>query len=1121
MTTPDPRQPGHLDAPPPRDDAGRVDYRAMYDEYWSRDDRWGSDSFADADEIVQDILATCGGGRTLDVGCGMGVLVRTLLREGVDAHGVDIAARPVESASALAPGRFGVASILDLPFEDNAFDTVLSTDVLEHIDEDDVPRALGELARVARRSVFVRLATTPDRDRRWHLAIRDRAWWEERFFEAGLSRHPLAQRLVSFEAIDHEPWQITLLLEKTPAIQPPRGLDVNLERYRDIPRERSRAAEAASERMLRAAAMTRPGDTVLDLSSGLGWSSAILAHASQASRIIGLEAHEAVTEAARARNASLGGLVEHRVGTPDDLSFLADRSAHAIVAMDLFDQLSDRAIAEIRRVLTPSGRLIVGGRPGAHAIDALLARLGAGFLPERAWAQQLGRDGGDTPRRTTLRSPAPDGTLEDPDDADRVLVVLARDPIAADKRGYRETSYPDLSAVEGFHVGNYARDHDNPWLLPAMISMGMRSPERTLVESIATRALETARPGSPDEGAALCVLAYRLLEDADATPAEMASLLDRLDDFDQRAEDSPHGWRWRISNRYARGLLLLARGEHSPARDAFLACAELDVLRFSPLLASKTCDALFLAGLIDAGAGERDAARAHWRRALDEAHRVLHADWLNVWGDPDTPMPFGLPDLATLVELASRCANALLWLDDWDRRPGLAWTKSHHRTLADHRRRVERLTEIRTWLDRERGRLRTAYQRQRDHTDKLAAQRDALLETRTRLEERLDHLQRTLDQRAEALEQQGATLDRLSAAREELKRFADRQGETIADLRGTIASLTSRFDELRAANEELRARLHASSGATRGSVEALRARLEASEQARRELLDAVERKDDAIASLRQRLESGDAIARRDDAIARRDEAIVRRDETIAALSSRIESLANELASIRAGSGDAIAAHRQMIERLQSALDASQQARAWLESQRDATRERADRLAERHPALLESIDRIGRANETLREQIDRLASAREWLERQRAAAEEHAARTAEHAAALAHAAEARQQQVERLHELLARRNDEHAALRERLGEAGERIRHLAAALAERDQRLAAFAADAARVREALRWNAEQRRSLLARLESTHEHTPAASAERAGDPNDRPASTTDAPDTRAEPARASDL
>ncbi len=188
------------------------DYARMYDEYWSRPDRWQSHSFKDPEPIVDQILKL-GSGRILDVGCGMCLLVLRLRERGIDARGLDVAKRTIEEGNRQAPGCFEVGSILDIPHPENSFDTVICTDVLEHLAERDVPKALSELHRVTRRSIFATIATRPDRDKTWHLTVKDRKWWQDRLFEAGFREHPATRQILGDEA-DH--LQITVVHQKTP-----------------------------------------------------------------------------------------------------------------------------------------------------------------------------------------------------------------------------------------------------------------------------------------------------------------------------------------------------------------------------------------------------------------------------------------------------------------------------------------------------------------------------------------------------------------------------------------------------------------------------------------------------------------------------------------------------------------------------------------------------------------------------------------------------------------------------------------------------------------------------------------------------------------------------------------
>jgi 2-polyprenyl-3-methyl-5-hydroxy-6-metoxy-1,4-benzoquinol methylase len=178
------------------------DYTSLYQEYWSRADRWESNSFGDAEALADEVIRL-GPGNVLDVGCGMGTLVLTLRQRGIDARGLDVARRTVEEANRRAPGCFEVGSILDIPHPDESFDIVLCLDVLEHLDEADVPTALAELHRVSRQAVLATIATRPDRDGIWHLTVRDRPWWRQRLSEAGLQEHAQAGEFTTYEQSEH------------------------------------------------------------------------------------------------------------------------------------------------------------------------------------------------------------------------------------------------------------------------------------------------------------------------------------------------------------------------------------------------------------------------------------------------------------------------------------------------------------------------------------------------------------------------------------------------------------------------------------------------------------------------------------------------------------------------------------------------------------------------------------------------------------------------------------------------------------------------------------------------------------------------------------------------------
>lgn len=388
-----------------------MNYQEEYTDYWSRHDRWGSHSFDNAEALCRRVLRVGGGGSVLDVGCGMGLLVRTLLRHGVDAQGVDIAPRPVEENNRLEPGRFHLGSILNLPFADASWDTVVSTDCLEHIAEDDVPRALAELHRVSRRCVYINLATTRDRDGRWHLTIRDRDWWEARFFAAGFRRHPLDQVITRYEDRESDDRQITMVFEKIPADAlaryPLEALKAERDLHMDMTREPGRRSDAHIARYIMARRYLPADGVVLDAACGLGYGAAVLGHDRPGVRVIGLDNSDYAVAYGRACFQSTHANLRFETGDVCDLSRFADESVDLVVSFETVEHLREPGcfLAEIKRVLKPGGRFVCsvpnmwvdedGKDPNPwhfHVFDfARLAELCTGFFPlEHVYRQTAG-----------------------------------------------------------------------------------------------------------------------------------------------------------------------------------------------------------------------------------------------------------------------------------------------------------------------------------------------------------------------------------------------------------------------------------------------------------------------------------------------------------------------------------------------------------------------------------------------------------------------------------------------------------------------------------------------------------------------------------------------------------
>jgi 2-polyprenyl-3-methyl-5-hydroxy-6-metoxy-1,4-benzoquinol methylase len=136
-------------------------YKALYqtDHVLHRQDIYGSGPPVPANPTIVDLSAALLGASILDFGCGSGDLVAKLRALGRDAIGIEIdrpAIREHQSADAAQFVKLYDGS-LPLPYPDKAFDSVIATEVIEHVDD---PRAVAnELMRVCRTSILI---TVPD-----------------------------------------------------------------------------------------------------------------------------------------------------------------------------------------------------------------------------------------------------------------------------------------------------------------------------------------------------------------------------------------------------------------------------------------------------------------------------------------------------------------------------------------------------------------------------------------------------------------------------------------------------------------------------------------------------------------------------------------------------------------------------------------------------------------------------------------------------------------------------------------------------------------------------------------------------------------------------------------------
>lgn len=155
-----------------------ADTRYLYNKRYFIKSRRNQTRLNRLDKIVERILEEKPN-KVLDVGCGVGYLVDKLREKGIDAYGTDF--------SPALPNYWGdkdyfqVADAKEQPFGDKEFDLVVSTDVLEHIFKEDVPKVADELKRVGKK-VIVWVAAYKKLNRRqllFHVTNEPIEWWVE------------------------------------------------------------------------------------------------------------------------------------------------------------------------------------------------------------------------------------------------------------------------------------------------------------------------------------------------------------------------------------------------------------------------------------------------------------------------------------------------------------------------------------------------------------------------------------------------------------------------------------------------------------------------------------------------------------------------------------------------------------------------------------------------------------------------------------------------------------------------------------------------------------------------------------------------------------------------------
>lgn len=118
--------------------------------------------------------------KVIDIGCGLGYVVKHLRRDGVEANGIDYSQSFINSAPLKLRKYLSVGDIANIDFNDNSFDLVICMEVLEHLPLKLVDIAIDELKRICTGSIFVTIPSYgPNGYGPYGLPLNENTWFED------------------------------------------------------------------------------------------------------------------------------------------------------------------------------------------------------------------------------------------------------------------------------------------------------------------------------------------------------------------------------------------------------------------------------------------------------------------------------------------------------------------------------------------------------------------------------------------------------------------------------------------------------------------------------------------------------------------------------------------------------------------------------------------------------------------------------------------------------------------------------------------------------------------------------------------------------------------------------
>ena len=160
---------------------------SFYDKYWKLNKK-NKNSWNYGITVVDNLINNYNFKTVLDAGCGSADVVRYLLSKGYEAKGIELSSGVLNeyARDLLKNNTVSQGSLKKLPYSNNSFDVIFSSEVLEHIHKEDITKVVDEFFRVSKKYVFLTISLRPSSNfNKYHVTLKDRSWWENKFLQAG------------------------------------------------------------------------------------------------------------------------------------------------------------------------------------------------------------------------------------------------------------------------------------------------------------------------------------------------------------------------------------------------------------------------------------------------------------------------------------------------------------------------------------------------------------------------------------------------------------------------------------------------------------------------------------------------------------------------------------------------------------------------------------------------------------------------------------------------------------------------------------------------------------------------------------------------------------------------